>query len=51
MRLALQPKVIRTETLARTDEMESFIALMMEDFGDVMTGKGKINEKIPKASY
>ena len=48
MRLALQPKGIRTETLARTDEMESLITLMMEDIGGVMR---KINEKLPKASY
>ena len=51
MRLALQPKGIRTEALARTDEMESFIALMVEDNGGVMTGKEQINEKLPKASY
>ena len=51
MRLALQPKGIRTEALTRTDEMESLTALMMEDIGGVMTGKGKINEKLPKASY
>ncbi|KAL5469176.1 hypothetical protein EMCRGX_G030390 [Ephydatia muelleri] len=31
MRLALQPKGNRTEALTRTDEMESLIALMMED--------------------
>ena len=51
IRLALQPKDIRTGTLARTDEMESLIALMMEDNGGVMTEKGKINEKLPEASY
>ena len=51
MRPALQHKGIRTEALARTDEMDSFVALMMEDNGGVMTGKGKMNEKLPKASY
>ena len=51
MRLALQLKSMRTEALARTDEMKSLIALMMEDNGGVMTGKGKINDKLPKASY
>ena len=51
MRLALQPKGIRTEALARTDEIESLIVLMMEDIRGVMTGKGKINDKLPKASY
>ena len=51
MRLPLQPKGIRTETLARTDEMESFIASMMKCVRGVMTGKEKINENLPKASY
>ena len=51
MRLALQHKGIRTEVLTRTDEMESLIALMMEDNGGVMTGKGKINEKLQEVSY
>ena len=48
MRLAFQLKSIRTEAF---DEMKSLIDLMMEDNGGVMTGKGKINEKLPKASY
>ena len=51
MRLALQHKGIRTEALARTDEMESLFAFFTEDIRGVMTGKGKINDKQPKASY
>ena len=54
MRLALQHKVIRTEALTRTDEMESLIALMMEDIRGAMMEKEQMefdNMSQPKASY
>ena len=48
------PNGVRTEALARTEEMESLIAFTMEDIEREMAGKGLMdffNVQPSKASY